>query len=269
VVFKAETSNAEGAVSYQWCVFPNGGSTCQAIAGATGPSYSIAAVNLSDDGARIQVDVQASNGSRFAVSQLAVSATPGLVFEDGEFQPADWIVSPMVVVGQSPIDPVHSEERVDSGGNPGAFRKTVFDIPQSAGSAHVAYLSLLSTYDPIVRGAIYVIDYAEDRLALPPAGSVVPRLVIEQAGRTYMPVRASGDWCTESSTWSAIGGHASLRAQDFKLYDGPACGAGETCPDFSGSAMPMRFGYSRRSSASPGSSITHGIDNWKVTVWRR
>ena len=44
---------------------------------------------------------------------------------------------------------------------------------------------------------------------------------------------------------------------------------GETCPDFSASAAPMRFGYWRISFGGPGGSIAHGIDNWKVTVWKR
>jgi hypothetical protein len=270
VVFKAETSNAEGAVSYQWCVVAIGSNTCQAIAGATGPSYSIAAVNLADDGTTIQVDVQASNGSRFAVSRLAVSATPGLVFEDREFQPADWIVSP--VVGPSSIAPAHSEERVDSGGNPGAFRKMVFDVPQGTSpqyGAYVAYLSPSSSYDPAAQGAIHVIDYAEDCIILSPASTryVEPALLIEQGGRTYVPNRYT-DWCI-LTTWSAVGSHASLRTQDFRLFDGPACGVGEACPDFSSGGLPIRFGYLRAAQTSPGDSVAHGIDNWKVTVWRR
>ena len=31
----------------------------------------------------------------------------------------------------------------------------------------------------------------------------------------------------------------------------------------------MRFGYWRISFGSPGTTIAHGIDNWKVTVWKR
>jgi hypothetical protein len=31
----------------------------------------------------------------------------------------------------------------------------------------------------------------------------------------------------------------------------------------------MRFGYWRISYGMPGDTVAHGIDNWKVTVWRR
>jgi len=49
----------------------------------------------------------------------------------------------------------------------------------------------------------------------------------------------------------------------------PPCAAGESCPDFSATAAPMRFGYWRISYGMTGDTIAHGIDNWKVTVWRR
>jgi hypothetical protein len=271
LVFKAETSNAQGAVSYQWCVAPSGGSYCQAIAGATGSSYAIAAVNLADDGTRIQVDVQASNGSRSATGHLAVSATPGLVFEDGDFQAADWIVSP--AAGPNGISLVHSEERVDSGGHPGAFRRMVFTILQPVNGltgASVAYLSLSSTYDPATQGAILTIDYVEDCITLQLNGSgsmnMWSDLVIGQGGRTYVPDRKKAT-CTV--TWNAGRSQASLREQDFRRFDGPACGAGEACPDFSASAPPVRFGYMRTVTGVVGDSIAHGIDNWKTTVWRR
>jgi hypothetical protein len=62
---------------------------------------------------------------------------------------------------------------------------------------------------------------------------------------------------------------ASLRATDFTLSDGPACHAGEACPDFSSQGTPMRFGFWRTSTGQVGASVAHGIDNWKVTVWKR
>ena len=31
----------------------------------------------------------------------------------------------------------------------------------------------------------------------------------------------------------------------------------------------MHFGFRRISYGVPGDAIAHGIDNWKVTVWRR
>jgi hypothetical protein len=53
--------------------------------------------------------------------------------------------------------------------------------------------------------------------------------------------------------------------------DGPACDSGTSCPDFSAGGAPLRFGFERRvvlEVRSPAGSIQHGIDNWKVIVWR-
>ena len=91
-------------------------------------------------------------------------------------------------------------------------------------------------------------------------------MVIEQCRRRYLSAASGG---CHAASWRSGRGRASLAPGDFRLFDGPACAAGEACPDFSASAAPMRFGYWRISSASPGTSVAHGIDNWKVTVWKR
>jgi hypothetical protein len=201
-----------------------------------------------------------------AFGHLAVSASPGLVFQDGEFQPADWIASPVVDPGSAP--PVVSDERITAGGNPGAYRKMTFQVPQGAGSARVFYALRSATYDAQTQGAIYVIDYAEDCMALQPSatGMTASNLLIEQAGRRYLS--NTMDSCVLQS-WSGVASRASLKAADFRLFDGPACAPGESCPDFSANALPMRFGYWRIVYGLAGDSIAHGIDNWNVTVWRR
>jgi hypothetical protein len=266
VTYTVNTSNTTGSLIYQWRRSSDGGATYSDIVGATGSSYSLAGVNLSDDGAVFLVVVHAGNGTVQAISHLVVSATPGVVFEDGELLPANWLVSPIV----DAIHPlfVHIEEHFTSGGNPGAFQKMTFQLAQGSGSARVIYTSLSSIYDPVLQGAIHVIDYAEDCIAFQSGGTTYTQsnLLIEQLGRRY--VSNTPNSCV-LGTWSAAASRASLVAQDFQLFDGPACSVGESCPDFSASAMPMRFGYWRVSFGVGGDSIAHGIDNWKVTVWRR
>jgi len=141
-------------------------------------------------------------------------------------------------------------------------------VPAGSGSARVFSSSLASTYDPATQGAVYAIDYSEDCIDLPPGypGSTLSSLVIEQGGRRFLSNTSDGCLAT---TWRTGADRASLAPGDFRLFDGPACAAGETCPDFSASAAPMRFGYWRISFGGPGGSIAHGIDNWKVTVWKR
>jgi len=53
---------------------------------------------------------------------------------------------------------------------------------------------------------------------------------------------------------------------------GPACGIGETCPDLSASAAPLRFGFMVVvRSLAPGATqqVLNNYDNWKIKVWRR
>jgi hypothetical protein len=162
-------------------------------------------------------------------------------------------------------------ERIPAEGNPGAYWRMQIQPPLGSGSARVSYLSTSISYDPRLSGAVYVIDYAEDCNAVQANSSVFTEgwLLLEQGGRQYV-----GNARGESVACSLVGWHAmrsqgSLRAQDFVRVDGPACGAGESCPDFSASALPMRFGMARQSSATPGFTVFHGVDNWRVTVWRR
>lgn len=267
--FTAETANLAGNLSYQWRRSSDGGRTYVDVAGATGTSLSLTGVNLGDDGAEFQVSVRSDNGVRVqAVSTLAVSATPGVVFEDGEFLPADWSVSPLVDPGLPPF--VHSEERIASGGNPGAFRRMDFQVPQGAGAARVSYWSRSASYDPAAQGAIRFIDHSEDCIALQGSETTYTEstLLIEQGARRYLSDQYVTPYCVQQ-TWRAATTRSSLTAQNFVLFDGPACPTGEPCPDFSASGLALRFGYRRLSFGMPGDAVAHGIDNWKVTVWRK
>jgi hypothetical protein len=275
VTFTAEVPNADSSITYQWARSFDGGKSFVDIAGATGRSYSLNGVTLGDDAAVFRVRVKASSslyGSPIALVHLAVSAWQGVVFEDGDFPLENWIASTKTDEGAPSI--AHSEERITSGGNPGAFRQMFVQLISQAGGVFHASQSV--AYDPASAGQIYVIDYEEDCMIIQRGTTMVSttsRLMIEQAGRRYVPSglrlgeRSGFDSCA-STSWSLMQ-RSSLGSQDFTLFDGPACGAGESCPDFSATGQPIRFGYIRSSSGGPGASITHGIDNWKVTVWRR
>jgi len=124
VTYTAEASNILGNLTYQWSRSFDGGATYADISGATGKTYSLASANLGDDAAIFAVVVRGSNAAASAVSHLVVSAVPGVVYEDGEFQGADWLVTPFA--DSNGLSPAHTEERVATGGNPGAYRKMVF-----------------------------------------------------------------------------------------------------------------------------------------------
>lgn len=267
VTFSAETSNISGVLTYQWRRSFDGGVTYVDIPGANGKTYTLAGVTLGDDGAIFQVRVAGSTTMR-ALGHLTVSAKAGIVYEDGEFQAADWLVAPFADANAPAL--VQTQERMTVGGNPGAYRKMVFQLPAQALVGRVFYTSLAATYDPKTQGAINVIDYSEDAISLQSneLTSTESAMLLEQAGRRY--IANNRDYLPYIPTgWSAVESRSSLRPRDFNLIDGPACQTGESCPDFSALGLLMRFGYWRISFGVPGDSIAHGIDNWKVTVWRR
>lgn len=268
VAYDVDTKNITGTLSYQWARSSDGGLTFVPIVGATAARYTLAGVNLADDGAVFQVLVSGSTGAVKvpAFSHLAVSATPGVVFQDTEFASTDWAVSSVADPGQLPF--VHTEEQVATGGNPGAYRAMSFKLPQGAGAARLFFSTPSAVYDPAVQGEIRLIDYAEDCIALQPSDTTYTEsgLVLEQSGRRF--VSNTSDICVLRA-WKPVAARSSMGVQDFRLFDGPACKPGETCLDFSATAAPLHFGYWRISFGVPGDSIGHGIDNWKVTVWRK
>jgi hypothetical protein len=269
VTFTARPSNFTGTVTYQWSRSSDGGATYTEIAGATGKSYKVPSVNLADDAARYQVIARGDDTIVGALGRLVVSATPGLVFQDGEFQPSDWLVTPFG--DDNAGAPEHTEQRLASGGNPDAFLKMTYRIAKASSAGRVFYTSLAGGYEPQVQGAINVIDYAEDGIVLTDNAltSTESAMLLEQAGRRYLANLRTGASNFLTTSWSKAASQSSLRAQDFNLFDGPPCAIGESCPDFSASGSAMRFGYWRISFGTPGDSTAHGIDNWKVTVWRR
>ena len=101
------------------------------------------------------------------------------------------------------------------------------------------------------------------------AGNVQATLLLEQGERRYVTVASM--LCT-AAVRAAADGFVSLGVADFMQVDGPVCPAGASCPDFSASAAPLRFGFTRRvalSAGQPAGTVAHGLDNWKLTVWRR
>lgn len=258
--FTATVTDARSAPTYQWL---RDGAT---IAGATGPTYTLTGANLGDDSARFMVQVAASNGTAFGSGLLQVSPLPGVVVEDGDFTLTNWVVAAVADPAQN--GPTQAVSRSDTGGNPDAYRKITYSMPAGASSISVYHTLASPTYEPSVQGPIYVIDAGMDCDDMRSAAAVSARALLEQAGRrftTSVSFKCGADW-----KQSAVLG---LRAEDFTLVDGPACGSTETCPDFSARGAPIRFGFRTRASnsstAAAAGTSSQGIDNWKVTVWRK
>ncbi len=269
--FTVETTGFDKP-TYRWRRSSDGGSSYVDIPGATGASFTLAGAQLVDDSTLFRVDVQSASGanSAFGFGQLAVSSMPGVVLQDGEFVPGDWLASAVANPAQG--GPSHSETRATTGGNPGAFRSMVYTMTPGPSSLSVFHTFQPASYDPASQGAIHVIDFSADclRASTSTSGAAVESgLLIEQGGRRY--ASAFTPFCAWAA-WGTLPGNASLRTTDFVLVDGPACGTGESCPDFSATAVPLRFGLTGRvnlSVGSPAGAVVLGIDNWRTTVWRK
>ena len=269
VTFHAVTLNVSTpGLTYQWARSSDAGAHYTEIPGATTDTLTLAAPNLADDATDFRVTASESGLSGAAVTHLAVSASPGVVFQDGEFALADWVATPLAD-GSVPA-PIEAEQAPATGGFPGAYRSMAMQFAPTFNQGSVVHASLPSTWDPSTQGAVHVIDYAEDGIAQTSTAvrHAEAAMLLEQAGRRYVS-DPRNSFHYASVAWSVSLASASLRAQDFHLIDGPACGAGESCPDFSSAGASMRFGYWRRCVSTTDTSFTNGIDNWKVTVWKR
>jgi hypothetical protein len=233
----------------------------------------LARVQFADDGALFRVDVRGSGGETVLATSnpvvLLVSSQPAVVFEDGDFQANDWSASASADPAQN--GPTHAEDLSATGGLPGAFRHMVHAMTAGPSSLRVFNTKASAVYDPQALGAIHAIDYREDcdRLSAPSSSfNVMSFPTLEQAGRRYVANQGRGCLSLWVGNFDPI---ATLQAIDFDQVDGPACGSGESCPDFSARGAPLRFGFERRVSLPagvPAGSIEHGIDNWKFSVWR-
>lgn len=264
--FTAVVTDGNGTYSYQWRRSTDGGTTFADIPGATSKTLTLASVNLGGDGDVFKALAwQGTSVAIEATAQLGVSATPGLVFADTEFPVARWQATPALAAGYPSF--AHSESQVPADGHPDAYRRMTVQVAPGSGVSNVTHLALAWTYSPAVQGAIRALDFAEDSILFAPTqiGGVETGPFIEQAGRRYLTDATAS---VRTTAWASVAFH-SLRAQDFLQFDGPACGFGETCPDFSAAGAPIRFGYVRRCFGAPDETLQHGIDNWKVTVWRQ
>ena len=264
--------------TYRWCRQPQGATTCADIAGASSSSYTLAAANLSDDGATFQVSVHGSNGDALAGSVVAVSSMPPLPLADAEFPDSDWT---LVALATPPLPSLRaSATHTASGGNPGAYRLISIDLPLEVRTVNLLNLQASPSYSPATQGAIYLIEFSLDcnnlAVALDASFSNYWLPALEQGGRRFLPDRNAGATCF-SPGWTTRG-WLGFGAAVFKQVDGPACGEGEACPDFSSQGTPIRLGLAYtvelRSPlpAATAASAPHydqGLDNWKATVWRR
>jgi hypothetical protein len=223
------------------------------------------------------VTVSGGNGEAVTGTVVAVSSMPAVTFTDTEFAEEDWS---LVAVAEPPLPGLaFSAQRVGSGGNPGAYRLLTVDLPLEVRTVRLLGSTAAASYDPSTQGAIYVIVVSLDcnniSVARAPTYSQYWLPTLEQGGRRFTLDRNAAATCFSpgwhTRSWSTLDRAA------FKLVDGPSCGAGETCPDFSSQGLPIRLGMAYNvelrsplpaANAASAPHFEQGLDNFKAAVWR-
>lgn len=193
------------------------------------------------------------------VASMAAPAMASVTYSDGTFNTANWGFE-TVAVGPGGTS---SASQV-AGGNPGTARQIVNTI--NGGGGLVWGVSRFGTtnatrYEPVNQGAILTVDFAIDfRFVEGIGGEGQSVVVIAKQG---MLVYGAGYAITGST--GAWGSHAvtGLTAADFTLLNG----ASGPAIDFSGTAVPLRFGFGAGNSA-PNNTYSNTVmyDNFEVVV---
>jgi hypothetical protein len=175
---------------------------------------------------------------------------------DGDFADSDWQATALTE------DTQQSAERIETGGNPGAYRHMVQQLPPGK-FVSILHLRLgeEAVYSPAERGAIAGITYSEDRKEFDPPvpGAAVGALfAIQQGEHTFF---SATDMTFSNTEWESRK-LACLKPEDFLMSD-------NQLPDFSASGEPIRFGILRTNTNSGGTTldIVHGLDNFRVAVF--
>jgi hypothetical protein len=264
VRFEATVFDVTAPLSYQWY------RDRAAITGATSSVYQLGGAQAGDDLAYFSVIVEAANGVAVAGATLRVSPLPPVAFEDTDFPTGNWNVSATPVPDSG--GPAYAASQAISGGNPAAYRLISNQMSAGTSSLRLVHTAALASYSPAAQGAIYTIDFAVDCRVVSRSPGLAPldptyTVVFGQAGRVYQvgqPPFCGSEWRTHRGS--------SVLENAITLLAGPACGVNERCPDFSATAATLHFGFTtmvRTASASTAGTLELGIDNWKVTVWRK
>lgn len=256
--------------TFQWQRSNNGAAFVD-IPGATQSTYTLPSATLADDDTVFKVEVFSGSSAVVAANQarLSVSSMPSILLQDSDFVLGDWTAA--TVADNLSVGASHVEDQALSGGNPGAFRHMAFSMPAGPSDQTVVHLYRLGQYEPAAQGAIHVIDYVEDCKAVQVGAGTQygasTRIAFQQGERVFasklMAFCNSFSWATQA--------FPSLSVTDFTQLSGSACGAGESCPDFSASAPSLHLGFIRsaqQGASTPAATIDQGIDNWTVHVWR-
>ncbi|TVR99661.1 MAG: hypothetical protein EA423_12340 [Phycisphaerales bacterium] len=205
------------------------------------------------------------------VALTAGQAFGSVVFFDGTFASANWSEVNILGPGNGSLSFVSTQQQ-PVGGNPTFWRQVTISLDAQAPFTAIFNLNLNATafYNPSTQGAITVVDYSEDSIALNDVGNVqASGLLVLQGGSYYiqrnptlvMPFSSFSNWAPNSAP--------GLLASDLWEVDLAGQVDPTSNPDFSAAGGVMQLGFYRGSSSgfATGVSVREaGIDNWSVRI---
>ena len=197
------------------------------------------------------------------VTVLPNMGVPSVAFSDDFAVGDEWTTTSHNVVNGAD----HSVSNPDADGNPQGYRWMEHVLPHTTGVAAtqitVRHIYEGGTYDPCVDGAIDHINYFEDRIVFDPEIPGIPigsAFLLEQNGLSFSVLVAGGGF--NNLSWET-GQLLMITSESFLTA---------TKPDFSGSGTncPIKFGFVRSNVVNWTTPLvlTHGIDNWRVEIFR-
>ncbi|MBK7896677.1 MAG: hypothetical protein IPJ90_17725 [Anaerolineaceae bacterium] len=212
-----------------------------------------------------QVFSQASpSGTQTGQSLDVVNGINVVTFVDGAFN-TGWtdvsgVTDDPLVSGVGPgTSSFDGSSTQNNGGNPNAYRETTHTVV-NGDRIYTGGLNSFAVYTPSDSGAITSIDFASDLLH-PDSGSTGWFLLLKQNGVLYFAGRGQA---FGNSTWQSFTLDA-LTEEDFDT-SAPGLAPNNVHPDFSTNGASITFGYVMTNSSPGTNQLTHGIDNWSVTI---
>ncbi len=172
-----------------------------------------------------------------------------IVISDGTFSTTSWEADPL-------DGALGTYTQAVSDGNPGDYREMVDTVIELTVVFH-KYLDV--SYNPSIQGAINTLDYSEDSRASAATGAATGATPALMQGNDIFLF--GGGFFKVSNFWSTRS-QSSITESFFVDWD-----TGLDSPDFSETGGEIEFGYIRSVSTRFGDTVvTHGIDNWSITL---
>jgi hypothetical protein len=277
LVVQVDTGRVGGALSPEagrrvdWNAFPGGAaSPISSTTDASGRAATTWRVGLAPGSYNLRAESAFPGAPRGApgLDYVDFQATvgPHVLFSDDFEYDRPWTTRVTLADNTS----TQVSTRVPFGGNPDGFLRMSYQWVQSRVTNQISVYHVLdAVYDPAT-GAIDSIAYSADRVRLTPfvPNVIQDDFVIVQADRGGDPLAVRYHVGVLDPSFRGFTNQSWERIRKTFVPGDFDRGAGVPKPDFGRDAPIMRFGYRRTATSTVPLTLEHGIDNWRVEIYR-